>query len=68
MRYLASAAFKGGSQEIDESWFHVNGYTEPLQEKYGVKMVDSAAALCREVDVVIIESIDGRPRWKRQSR
>ncbi len=56
------AAFKGGSPDIvKESWSRVEGYTKELQEKYGVKIVDSIEALCAEVDVVMLESVDGRP-------
>jgi len=55
------AAFKGGSKDIPESWSRVDGYAKQLQEKYGVKMVDSVAELCQEVDVILLESLDGRP-------
>ncbi len=54
-------AFKGGSPDIKESWSRVEKYTKELQEKYGVKIVDSIEALCAEVDVVMLESVDGRP-------
>ena len=55
------AAFKGGSPDIKESWSRVEGYTKQLQEKYGVKIVDSIEELCNQVDVVMLESVDGRP-------
>ena len=55
------AAVKGGSPDIDESWKRVPGYTKTLQEKYGVKIVDDIGQLLKEVDVVMIESLDGRP-------
>jgi predicted dehydrogenase len=55
------AAFKGGSRDLDSSWSRVEGYTKELQDKYGVKIVDSIEALCAEVDVVMLESVDGRP-------
>lgn len=54
-------AYKGGSKDIAESWSRVDGYTKQLQEKYGVKIVDSVAELCQQVDVVLLESLDGRP-------
>lgn len=54
-------AFKGGSPDIESSWSRVDGYTQQLQEKYGVKIVDSIEALCHEADVVMLESVDGRP-------
>jgi len=53
-------AFKGGSKDIPESWNRVEGYTKTLQEKYGVKIVDSIEELLKEADVVMIESLDGR--------
>lgn len=55
------AAFKGGSQDIPASRDRVEGYTKTLQEKYGVKIVDSIEQLCQEVDAVLLESVDGRP-------
>ena len=55
------AAFKGGSPDIEASWSRVEGYTKQLQEKYGVKIVDSIEDLCAQVDVVMLESVDGRP-------
>lgn len=54
-------AFKGGSPDIESSWSKVDRYAEELQTKYGVRIVDSVEALCREVDVVLLESVDGRP-------
>jgi hypothetical protein len=55
------AAFKGGSQDIPSSRDRVEGYTKELQEKYGVKIVDSIEELCETVDAVLLESVDGRP-------
>ncbi|MBM3878755.1 MAG: Gfo/Idh/MocA family oxidoreductase [Verrucomicrobia bacterium] len=55
------AAFKGGSPDLESSWSRVDGYTRQLQEQYGVKILDSIEALCAEVDVVMLESVDGRP-------
>ena len=55
------AAFKGGSPDIESSISRVEGYTKTLREKYGVKIVDSIPELCQQVDVVFLESVDGRP-------
>lgn len=55
------AAFKGGSPDVEASRSRVDGYTKQLQEKFGVKIVDSIEDLCEQVDVVMLESIDGRP-------
>ena len=55
------AAFKGGSPDIESSRTRVEGYTRELQQKWGVKIVETIEALCAEVDVVMLESVDGRP-------
>jgi predicted dehydrogenase len=55
------AAFKGGSPDIPASSSRVDGYSRTLQEKYGVKLCDSIDELCERVDVVLLESVDGRP-------
>ena len=55
------AAFKGGSPDIKESANRIDEYTKKLQEKYNVKIVSTIEELCTEVDVVMLESVDGRP-------
>lgn len=55
------AGFKGGSPDIESSWSRVEEYTKTLREKYGVTIYDTIDELCRNVDVVMIESVDGRP-------
>jgi hypothetical protein len=55
------AAVKGGSRDIDSSWSKVDGYTAELTNKWGVKLYDDITAMCRDVDAVLIESVDGRP-------
>ena len=55
------AAFKGGSPDIASSRDRVDKFTEELTTKYGVKLVDSIEDLCRQVDCVMLESVDGRP-------
>lgn len=55
------AAIKGGSPDIAESRERVDGYTKTLTEKYGVKLFDDVEPFLKEVDVVMVESLDGRP-------
>ncbi len=55
------AAFKGGSPDIPSSANRVDKYTQDLQDKWGVKIYDSIPELCRHVDGILIESVDGRP-------
>ncbi len=53
------AAFPGGSPDLPDSISRVEGYTKTVAE-HGVKIVDSAEELVKLVDVVIINSLDGR--------
>jgi len=55
------AAFKGGSQDMEASRTRLEGFTKELQEKWGVRICDSIEELCRQVDAVMLESVDGRP-------
>jgi predicted dehydrogenase len=55
------AAYKGGSPDIPSSANRVNDYAAKLEKNFGVKFFDSIPDLCKEVDVVLLESVDGRP-------
>ncbi len=55
------AAFKGGSPDIESSGSRVEEYTRELREKYGVTIYDSIDEMCKHVDAVLLESVDGRP-------
>ncbi len=55
------AGYPGGSADIPSSRDRIAGYTEELHEKYGVEIVDSIDELIKKVDVVLLESVDGRP-------
>jgi hypothetical protein len=53
------AGFPGGT-DIPPSRDRVAGFTEQLREM-GLEIVDSIPALLEKVDVVLLESVDGRP-------
>ncbi len=53
-------AFPGGSADIVSSRDRVPQYTKQMKEA-GVEIVDSIPALLEKVDVVLLESVDGRP-------
>jgi Oxidoreductase family, NAD-binding Rossmann fold len=55
------AAYPGGSADIPSSRDRLAGYTSELHDQYGVKIVRSIDELLAEVDVVLLESVDGRP-------
>lgn len=54
------AAYQGGSPDIDQSRNRVDGFTRELQSKWRVKMAGTIADLCKEVDAVLLTSLDGR--------
>jgi len=54
------AAYPKGSPDIVSSTSRVPGYTEEVK-KHGVEIVDSIDALLTKVDVILLESNDGRP-------
>jgi hypothetical protein len=54
------AAFKGGSPDVKDSYTRVDGLSKTLSEKYGVRFYDSIEELCRNVDAVLLESVDAR--------
>jgi hypothetical protein len=60
-RVKVVAAFKGGSPDLPASANRVEKFARQLQEQFGVEIVPSIAALLEKVDVVLIESVDGRP-------
>jgi predicted dehydrogenase len=54
------AAYKGGSPDLKDSAGRVDNFTKQIQEKYGVEIVDTIETLVARVDVVLLESLDGR--------
>lgn len=64
-RFRVVAAFKGGSPDMPkDSAGRVPGYTKTLTEKHGVKIYETIEELCRNVDGIMLESVDGRPHLK----
>lgn len=57
--YKVVAAYPKGSDDIESSAKRIAGYTEDVK-KLGVTIVDSIKDLLREVDVVLLETNDGR--------
>lgn len=55
-------AYPGGSLDIPDSAGRVAGTTKRLKEQYGVEIYDSIEGLCANVDVICLESLDGRPK------
>jgi len=55
------AAYPGGSPDVPASRDRLAGFTRDLREKFGVTIAGSIDELLSQVDVVLLESVDGRP-------
>ncbi len=55
-------AFPGGSPDIEESKSRIEGFTATVRDKFGVRIVGSVAEACKDVDAVLLLSLEGRPR------
>ena len=62
------AGFPGGSKDVKSSYDRVDMFTKQIQKEFGVEIVGSIEELLKKVDVVLIESVDGRPTSNRRSR
>ena len=56
-----TAAYPGGSPDIPSSRDRIAGFTQELRDKFGVVIMCSIDELLANVDVVLLESVDGRP-------
>ncbi len=54
------AAYKGGSPDIESSRSRIEKFTQELRDKWQVRIFDSIPEMCKNVDAVLIESVDGR--------
>jgi len=54
------AAYPGGSPDVASSRDRVEGFTRQLRDDFKVEIVGSVGALLEKVDVVLLESVDGR--------
>ena len=54
------AAYKGGSKDLAESVGRVDQFAGEVKTKYGVEIVADIPTLLAKVDVVLLESLDGR--------
>jgi predicted dehydrogenase len=55
------AGYPGGSPDVEASASRVENFTRQLRDQHGVEIVDSIEELCRKVDGILLESVDGRP-------
>ena len=53
-----TAAFRGGSADIPSSSERIDKFTDTLTQQYGVKLYPTIAELCKNVDAIMLESVD----------
>jgi len=58
---MVVAAVPGGSPDLPISATRIPEFTRVLREDHDVKLFDSIEEMCRNVDAVMLESVDGRP-------
>jgi predicted dehydrogenase len=56
-----TAVFKGGSPDVKASATRVDGFTKQLTQDFGIKLYPTIPELVKNVDAIMIESVDGRP-------
>ena len=61
--YKVVAAFAEGSKDIPEA-LKIKETVLPAVRNMGIKIVDSIDDLLKQVDVVLLETIDGRPHYE----
>lgn len=54
------AAYKGGSKDLEASYGRVDKFAEELRTKWKVQFFGDIASMCKAVDAVLLESVDGR--------
>jgi len=57
------SAFPGGSEDLKASWSRLEGFRKELEEKWKVKISDTISKLTKEVDAILLESVDGRKHF-----
>jgi predicted dehydrogenase len=60
-RIKVVAAFKGGSPDLPTSADRVEKFAAAIHDSFGVEIVWSIQELLQKADVVLLESVDGRP-------
>jgi hypothetical protein len=54
------AAYKGGSKDLKDSYSRVDKFAEELRTKWNVEFFNDIPSMCKKVDAILLESVDGR--------
>lgn len=55
-------AYPGGSPDIEESQSRIGGFTAAVRDKFGVRIVGTPEEAAKDVDAVLLLTLEGRPR------
>ncbi len=61
-------AFPGGSPDIEESKSRIEGFTAAVRDKFGVRIAPTVEDACKDVDALLLLSLDGRPRLEQMKQ
>jgi predicted dehydrogenase len=62
------AAFPTPSDDIEESRSRVEGFTAIVRDRFGVRIASSIEDVCKNVDAILLLTLDGRPRLEQMKR
>ncbi|MFC5648642.1 Gfo/Idh/MocA family protein [Paenibacillus solisilvae] len=60
---IITAAYSGGSNDLEASFKRVDGFTEELRGRYGVTIMESPEQVAAHCDALFISSVDGRTHY-----
>ncbi len=62
------AAFPTPSADIEESRSRVDGFTAIVRDKFGVRIASGIEDVCKNVDAILLLTLDGRPRLEQMKQ
>ena len=62
------AAFPTPSADIEESRSRVEGFTAIVRDKFGVRIASGIEDVCKNVDAILLLTLDGRPRLEQMKQ
>lgn len=62
------AAFPTPSADIEESRDRVEGFTAIVRDKFGVRIASGIEDVCKNVDAILLLTLDGRPRLEQMKQ
>lgn len=61
-------AYPAGSPDIEESKSRIDGFTAAVRDKFGVRIVGTVEEVIKDVDAILLLTLDGRPRLEQMKK